>query len=308
MSDDRPSDQPGADRDPVEAALAAAAADPVHIGAERLSTLEARVMDAVIDGAPPVTSARRRNRGVSLLSAAAVVLVVALGALTIVLLAGDDDALAIAAADRVVVELPDGESVAGEAGTELPDGARLEVIGFVEIDGRRFGPGSYRIVDGEVVRSGPEQDEPAGTADRSDGSGDDASVRTTVAGDERSDDESDAPGPDDGRNGNGGERDDGPVEDLAPRPADPPGTTAPARSPEVTRPPAPTTAPVRRTTEPVRPATTVDSGRPATSTTTTTTTTTTTSTTTSTSTSTTTTVPARTTVVDGDGRRRAGGP
>ena len=79
------------------------------------------------------------------------VLVLALGALTVSLLAGDDAALAIAAADGVVVELPDGDSIVGEAGTELPDGTRLDVIGFVEIDGRRFGPGTYEIVDGAVV-------------------------------------------------------------------------------------------------------------------------------------------------------------
>ena len=37
-------------------------------------------------------------------------------------LADDDSALAIAAADRVVVELPSGESVPGAVGTELPMG------------------------------------------------------------------------------------------------------------------------------------------------------------------------------------------
>ncbi len=116
------------------------------------------------------------------------VLVIALGALTVSLLAADDDVLAIAAADRVVVELPDGEAVAGEAGTELPDGARLEVIGFVEIDGRRFGPGSYRIVDGEVVRAESELPEPAATSDVAGGSGDgdsDSSDRPATANDER---------------------------------------------------------------------------------------------------------------------------
>jgi len=70
------------------------------------------------------------------------------------MLTGTDDALAIDAADRVVVELPDGASRVGTAGTVLPDGTRLEVIGFVEVDGRRFGPGVYRVLDRVVVPVG----------------------------------------------------------------------------------------------------------------------------------------------------------
>ena len=322
MSDDPPRDQPtgsGADRDPVEVALDAAAAAPVTIGPERLSALEARVMGAVADrdergavaalGSVPVRSISGRKRGFSLLSAAAVVIVVAVGALSVALLAGDDDALAIAAADRVVVELPDGEAVAGEAGTELPDGARLEVIGFVEIDGRRFGPGSYRIVDGEVVRSGPGPDDPAadsGTSDGSDASDrpdaadegsesdevdDDGSVRTTVAGGARSDDESDNPASDDSRGGTVDDSEDRPVADVEPRPTEPPRTTVPARPPDVARPPAPTTAPVRQAPVPTRPTTTVPSRRPTAPTTTTSTTT-----------------PARTTVPDETGETRPSRP
>lgn len=150
--------------DPVALALSAMAAAPVTVDDERLDVLAARIRRAVDDDAEvpivvagtdieaPAPSRARRRLG-PLLAAAAVIVLVAVGSLA-VLLAGDDEALAIDAADRVVVELPGGEPFVGAAGTELPDGTRLEVIGFVEVDGERFGPGRYRVVDGVVISVG----------------------------------------------------------------------------------------------------------------------------------------------------------
>ena len=303
MSHDPTNDQPnrsGADRDPVEMALAAAATAPVTIDPERLAALEARVIGALVGrdgrgavvalGSASLGSVRRPSRGRSCCRRLRWCSSSRSARSTLVLLAGDDDALAIAAADRVVVELPDGESVAGEAGTELPDGSRLEVIGFVEIDGRRFGPGSYRIVDGEVV--GSELTQPA-TSEVSEGLGDDrsgsrpaqaggdgvdgdgvdldGSVRTTVVGSARSDDEPEQPAPDDGRDGtvddgtgDGGTGGGGADRPVVPRPTDSPRTTTPQRPLDVTRPTAPTTVPVREPAVPARPATTVPSERPTT--------------------------------------------
>ena len=93
---------------------------------------------------------------------------------------------AIAAADRVVVEFPDGDSIVGEAGVELPDGTRLDVIGFVEIDGHAVSAlGSYAIVDGAVVAD--DRPDMSGDLDDHDSTGsvavvdgDDGSTRTTV--------------------------------------------------------------------------------------------------------------------------------
>ena len=80
MSDDPSRDQPiasGAGHDPVEDALAAAAAEPIAIDDARLASLEARVMTAVGEaddrrGAAVVGGAivpLRRRRGVSSLRA-----------------------------------------------------------------------------------------------------------------------------------------------------------------------------------------------------------------------------------------------
>ncbi len=331
MNDQRPHDQPvgsSAGHDPVEQVLAAAAATPVVIAADRFAAIEARVMAAVeaddhgvapFAVGPVATEAaiRRRTRAMSFLSVAAVVIVVALGALAVILVVGQDDALAIAAADRVVVELPDGDSIVGEAGVELPDGTRLDVIGFVEIDGTRFGPGSYTIVDGAVVAddssdTSVDLDETGATGSSGSVDGGDGPTRTTViarpgatddvATDDVATDDvgADAGASDPATDTGGDARPGGAVDgEIAPRPTDPLRMTVPQRTtPDVTRPPDSTRAPTRpATTAPVRPTTTAPPSRP-----------TSTTTATSTTTTSTTAVPARTTVPDADGRSRDGRP
>lgn len=307
-------------RDPVVVALGAAAATPVAVGADRLTSIEERIRTSMRDDLQGdasrtvvVPSMWRRSRR-SLLAAAAIVLLVTFGVVA-VLLADDDSALAIAAADRVVVEFPGGESVPGAVGTELPDGTRLEVVGFVEVDGRRFGPGSYRIVDGAVVATSQEidslddSDDPA--PDRRPAeeprSGGDVAPTTDSA---RSSDDPDGdattggepPGAGSGADGSQDEGRSDPVVDRPPadpEPVEPDPTRPPPTQPprdDDNRRPAPTVAPSRPSTlPPSRPTTTTAPARPTTTVARPTTTARTTTTTTTTST-TTTTVPARTTI------------
>ncbi|MFK7919186.1 MAG: hypothetical protein AB8G14_14010 [Ilumatobacter sp.] len=145
--------------DDVATALAALGSEPVVISEERLAALEARVLGdrterrpnvAVVVPAVVLEAGRRRRprRAIQMVSVAATlfVCVLAFG-----LLAADDDGLVIADAAGVTVALPGGDEVQGRAGTALPEGADLEVAEFVVVDGRRFGPGRYRVADGELV-------------------------------------------------------------------------------------------------------------------------------------------------------------
>lgn len=140
----------------------AARIEPVE---PRLDALEARVMVAISDdeqsnttllvpaGVTDLNEVRlqRRTRLALVTAAAAIVVAVVL---TFSLPGARNDELVIVAADGVTIVLPDGSRLAGDPGTELPDGARLDVSGMLRVGERDYGPGIYDITDGAIVRAG----------------------------------------------------------------------------------------------------------------------------------------------------------
>ncbi|WP_395155570.1 hypothetical protein [Ilumatobacter sp.] len=132
-------------------ALGRVAIEPVE---PRLDDLEAQLLAAIGDDGEHrlmliSESPTRRGHRLFLVAAAAVCVLAISGAL---LLPKDNDhSIVIAAANDVSIILPDGAAVVGAAGLVLPDGAIIDVDGFVDVDGRRFGPGRYGVDDGEVV-------------------------------------------------------------------------------------------------------------------------------------------------------------
>ncbi|MFK8023012.1 MAG: hypothetical protein AB8G26_03520 [Ilumatobacter sp.] len=236
---------------------------PIEPVAPRMGALEERLLAAIDDEDDSITPfaltgavvgrATPRNRRRGLAAAAAVVLVVTVGAL---LVSPTDDRLVIAAAERVEVVLPDGTTVDGVVGVELPDGSLVDVDGSLTVDGRRFAPGDYRVVDGELVRL------PTSAPAGQDGRG-------VVATDATIPDTSEAVGdrtvPTASRPDDDDVEPDGDVlvrttvVDVEPAPSDagPTRTTSPTSSVEPARPPSPvaTTSP-ERTTEPERTTTT----------------------------------------------------
>ena len=245
--------------DSLEAVLGRLAAVDVMVTEDRLAGIGRRVTTGIGDdrrsvGAAMFTAAPggsvtplRRFRSITFAIAAACVVVFA--AVTVGLFVGDDDGVVIAAADDVVVELPDGVELIGRSGTELPDGSRVEVIGFVTVDGVTYGPGSYEVTDGQIMLAPSRAADTGATAPTSAPGREGTVLPTTVVADTPTD-------------GNGIDRGDEPVRpvevtttalanddrpiatDNAPR------RTAPSsRPPEVTRPP--TTRPAEP--EPTRP-------------------------------------------------------
>lgn len=141
--------------DPI-AALGRLAAAPVETNEDRMSALGDRIrasIDDDRDGAvvvPLVPRPRRRAMATGLVAACVLLAVVVAAAL----LRPTDESVVIAFADGVTVTLDDGSTVDGTSGLELPDGATLDVDGSVVIDGERFGPGTYRVEDGELEPTG----------------------------------------------------------------------------------------------------------------------------------------------------------
>lgn len=165
---------PTSDRDPmldeVAAALSRVADEQVDVSGDRLDALERRIMGKIEEdrrplgapaGAPVIDQAfagqRRWPQRMVAVAAALLTFALAFGVLS-----SNDDGLVIAAADDVVVLLPGGERVQGESGTELPDGSNVEVIGFVDVDGRRYGPGRYRVLDGQLIAEADASTTPIG--------------------------------------------------------------------------------------------------------------------------------------------------
>lgn len=129
--------------------------EPLEIDQLRLDALETRVIEhlaskrgPVRSGAVVAMSRRRRPIGALVLGAVAASLI-AMVALAGFFAAGDTSVV-IAAADGVEVTLPGGEVIAGSVGLELPEGAEIEVTGFIEISGVRYGVGSYVLVNEEL--------------------------------------------------------------------------------------------------------------------------------------------------------------
>lgn len=136
---------------------------PVDVSAQRLDALEARVRAsvdrnesdehrsavAVLATGTPTGKTRSSSpwSRIALVAASIAVLV----ALSVAALGTRDDTLIVAAADDVTVLLPDGDSIMATDGTELPEDSVLEVSGFVDVGGRRYGPGRYRVDDGRLV-------------------------------------------------------------------------------------------------------------------------------------------------------------
>lgn len=261
------------------------AGEPVAAIESRLPGLEARLRSAIAaddDRAAPMLlwvadDDRRqvtRTRRLVLLASAACV--VALISVAVLARTSPNDNVVLASADSVSVVLPDGGVVAGADGLIVPEGALLDVEGFVVIDGRRFGPGLYRITgDGRVVEVGTDAGSPGPVGEDGGvipGENDDAvTVRTTTTTE---------PGPSTTISGAPNE--------SRPRPTVRPATTlpddVPATAPPATRPPSTVTRTTvtrttvtRRTevtTEPLRPAATSPAPDPAETTTSTSTSTT----------------------------------
>lgn len=169
MNDDqRSTDKPSPDD--VEARLERLGNQPVDVPTARLDAIETRVRasmeneesdelrsgPAVILAGGASGVARRSSLVPRIALVAASILAVV--ALSIAVFRTGDDTLVVAAADDVVVLLPGGDSVIAKDGTELLDGSIVDVSGFVEVGGRRYGPGRYRVEDGRLV---PIVDDPA---------------------------------------------------------------------------------------------------------------------------------------------------
>ena len=148
-------------RDIIES-LTEAGRAPVEPFEPRLERLEARLMATIADddrpgvgmvvagGVTDVVGLRRARRArLTLLAAAAAIVAVVVLAFTIP--GGDENSIVIASADDVSVVLPDGSRIAGSDGLELPEGARLEVIGALRIGDLDFGPGAYIVTADGVV-------------------------------------------------------------------------------------------------------------------------------------------------------------
>jgi hypothetical protein len=118
-----------------------------EISDARLDAIEARI--GAMREVEPSASARSRARVALLATAAALIAVVTVA---FGMLGDDRDRLVIAAADGVEVVLPTGAAVEGRAGLELPDGTVLTVTGFVDVEGTRFGPGTYVVDASQLER------------------------------------------------------------------------------------------------------------------------------------------------------------
>lgn len=249
----------------IEALAGTAVAEP---DAARMQAIEDRVMRTIGEGPD-----RRRGRGVRLLgiAAAAVLLIAGL----VVVSAGNEPTL-LRAADAVTLERPGEAAVAGVAGDELPDGTIVEIHGSAVVDGDRYGPGRYVVVDGRLEPIVPPASTTTSVAAASGGS--ETPVRPPPAPPPTTAERTGDPAP---------ERDAPPSTRLstttatpvrgsepAPTtaPSRPAGTSVPDRSRPTTTPPA-TSATTPRTT-PTTTTTTTTNTRPTTTTTRPTTTTT----------------------------------
>ena len=127
---------------------AAGRASPPPLTDDRLGAIEDRVMAVT---AEPVEMRRR----MPLLAVAAALVAVLVVGIALVSARADDTRLELA--DGVVLEVPGEAPEIGVAGDDLPDGTVLtvDVDGAAVVDGRRFGPGRYLVVDGEVVPMPP---------------------------------------------------------------------------------------------------------------------------------------------------------
>lgn len=156
-----------------------------EISDARLDAIEARI--GAMREVEPSASARSRARIALLATAAALIAVVTVA---FGMLGDDRDRLVIAAADGVEVVLPTGAAVEGRAGLELPDGTVLTVTGFVDVEGTRFGPGTYVVDASQLERLADDSSagQPA-TSPRSGSSDSDTSgVPSTDAADDRIED------------------------------------------------------------------------------------------------------------------------
>lgn len=137
------------------------AAAPVEAFEPRRPELERRLRAAIDDDTGRGTSVLlafadigrhrgdRARRWVALAGAACIIALVAVAALT---RTSPTDEVVIASGDLVSVVLPSGAIIDGVDGLVVPEGALIDVDGFAVIDGRRFGPGIYRVTsNGDVV-------------------------------------------------------------------------------------------------------------------------------------------------------------
>jgi hypothetical protein len=142
------------DRETINQQLEALGRVPIEPIEPRLDDLEAQLLAAIGDDGEhrlmPISGSPTTRGHRLLLVAAAVVCVLAIAGVLLVP-KGSDNSIVIAAANDVSIVLPDGSAVVGSAGLELPDGTTIDVDGFVEVEGRRFGPGKYKVGDGELV-------------------------------------------------------------------------------------------------------------------------------------------------------------
>lgn len=130
--------------------------EPIEVDEARLEAVQTRVIERLADHEDTASrrtvvamSGRRRPFGALMLGAVAASLI-AIVAL-VGFFAADDTSLVIAAADGVDVTLPGGETIPGSVGLELPEGAEVEVAGFIEISGVRYGVGSYVVTNDELL-------------------------------------------------------------------------------------------------------------------------------------------------------------
>jgi len=114
-----------------------------HLDEDRLQAMEARVLHATHH-----RTDEHRRRTLVLAVAAAVVLLVA----GVVFASGGNGTVRLEVADGVILERPGVGADVGAAGDELPDGTRVEVRpgGQAVVDGERYGPGRYVVVDGRL--------------------------------------------------------------------------------------------------------------------------------------------------------------
>ena len=278
--------------DAVIDSLSRVAAAPIDAVEPRLPDLETRLRLAIAADTDRDVSVllsvapddrRRVTRARRFVALASAACVVALISVAVLARTSPSDDVVLAAVSSVSVVLPDGEVVDGAEGLAVPEGALLDVDGFVVIDGRRFGPGLYRVAgDGGVVEvvgaevtetsvlgnGGAPADPVVGDGDVTPGADDGVvtarTTTTTTTGP--------APSTTVSR----------PPNESRPRPTVRPATTlpdqVPSTAPPATRPPPTVTRTTEITTEPLRPAPTSPAASPASSTTSTSPTTSTTTT------------------------------
>lgn len=123
---------------------------------ERLASIEARVASAVALTDPVLTdpataeSGRPHRLGPILLAVAALLVLFVVAAAWL----GGSATLTVEVADgSVVIELPDGRSIAATVGIDVPDGSYVDVAegASVTLGDDELGPGRYVVTDGRAV-------------------------------------------------------------------------------------------------------------------------------------------------------------